>query len=81
MMVYAPGQWNVMFPFSMTMEAPPLFSRAVLRAERRVALAGERPAHEVVARRAACDFATVFEFVTLSDRRFHSRESWLAIFE
>ena len=47
-------------------------SRTVLRAERRVTLAGERLAHEIVPRRAARHFAAVFEFVTLSDRRVHS---------
>lgn len=46
-------------------------SRTVLRAERRVALAGERPAHEIVPWRAARHFAAVFEFVTLSDRRLY----------
>lgn len=46
-------------------------SRAVLRAERRVALACKRPAHEVNPRRATCNFAAMLEFVAFADGRLH----------
>lgn len=44
---------------------------AVQVAGRVIALAGKRPAHEFGPRRAAGDFAAVFEFVAFANGRFH----------
>ena len=52
--------------------------RAVLLARRFVTLAGDRAAHDFKPRRAACDFAAVFELVAFANGRVHIHVTNLA---